>query len=292
MGFNTSPFSGPNNAGSSSAGTNVHPILNDPEVRSLERLLRVKSKVELRLPGRPLDKPLVSVPANKADGCADGGVGVGRESLVEYHVPDLSENHAFVSAANETAGEIRQPDSSKFVDTEAMHDEGGDGDLVGVPVSDAGDAAETAVHATAGDLEGIIGLLVSGSSLRMPINSLNSSGSVDVDACARDPALLIAPASLSSPASAPASLAVVAHARSTPLHVAHNSGGTGGLLPVQRSTSYCLRNSWSGHGQVRGSHAEEGYQRWGFRSGRRFSSCLRGGGRGKFSAGRRSTGAG
>ena len=25
-----------------------------------------------------------------------------------------------------------------------------------------------------------------------------------------------------------------------------NSGGTGGLLPVQRSTSYCLDNSWLG----------------------------------------------
>ena len=133
-----------------------------------------------------------------------------------------------------------------------MHAEGGDGDLVGVPVSDAGDAAETPAHATAGDLEGIIGLLVSESSLRMPINSMNSSGSVDVDACARDPALLIAPASLSSPASALASLAVFAHARSTPVHVAHNSGGTGGLLPVQRSTSYCLGNSWSDTGRVQG----------------------------------------
>ena len=100
-------------------------ILKDPEVRSLERLLRVKTKVELRLPGRPLDKPPVSVVANEADGCADGGVGVGRESLVEYHVPDLSEHHATVSAANEIAGEsekitglleVRQPDSSKFVD--------------------------------------------------------------------------------------------------------------------------------------------------------------------------------
>ena len=37
---------------------------------------------------------------------------------------------------------------------------------------------------------------------------------------------------------------------------------------------------------------EEAEQRRGFRSGRRFASCLRGGGRGKFSAGRRCTGAG
>ena len=32
-----------------------------------------------------------------------------------------------------------------------------------------------------------------------------------------------------------------------------------------------------------GSHREEAYQGWGFWSGRRFASCLRGGGRGKFS---------
>ena len=47
-----------------------------------------------------------------------------------------------------------------------------------------------------------------------------------------------------SPASAPASLAVVAHARSTPVHVAHNS--------------------WSDTVRLQGPHAEEGYRRWGF----------------------------
>ena len=35
-----------------------------------------------------------------------------------------------------------------------------------------------------------------------------------------------------------------------------------------------------------GSHGHKEGQRWGFRSGRRFASCLRGGGRGKISAGR------
>ena len=62
---------------------------------------------------------------------------------------------------------------------------------------------------------------------------------------------------LSSPASAPASLAVVAHARSTPLHVAHNSGGTGGLLPVQRSTS-SLGNSWSDTVRLQGPTRRKG----------------------------------
>ena len=79
------------------------------------------------------------------------------------------------------------------------------------------------VSATAGEREGIFGFRGFDSSLCMPINSLNSPGSVDVVACARDLALLSAPASLSSPASAPASLAGVAHARSTPMHDAHNS---------------------------------------------------------------------
>ena len=157
VGFNASPFSGPNNAGSSSAGNNVHSILNDPELRSLERLLRVKAKVELRLPGRLLDKPAVSVSANKAGGCGpllrvnstDCGVGVGSgsESLLEHHVSDLSEHHATVCAANEVADEservtglleVRQLDSSKFVGSAAVHAGGGVGDLVGFPASDVG----------------------------------------------------------------------------------------------------------------------------------------------------------
>ena len=71
---NASPFSGLDNADSLPACSNVHPILNDPEVRSLERLLRVKAKVEdqglpVRFPGRLLlHKPPDSVDANKAGG--------------------------------------------------------------------------------------------------------------------------------------------------------------------------------------------------------------------------------
>ena len=58
-----------------------------------------------------------------------------------------------------------------------------------------------------------------------------------------------------------------------------NSVVSGGFFPVQKSTSYNL-----GTGKA-GSHVEEGFQRWGFQSSRRFAPCLRGGGRGKFSAG-------
>ena len=60
-------------------------------------------------------------------------------------------------------------------------------------------------------------------------------------------------------------------------------GGAGGLLPVCKSTSY--------HLEV-GTRRRRGYQKWEFRTGRRFAPCLRGGGRGKFSAGRRCSGAG
>ena len=61
---------------------------------------------------------------------------------------------------------------------------------------------------------------------------------------------------------------------------------------VASSTSYCLDNSWSDTGSAQGPREEEEGQRWGFRSGRRFAPCLRGGGRGKFSAGPQGTGAG
>ena len=96
--------------------------------------------------------------------------------------------------------------------------------LLEVPqLAEVGSAAETAAHATAGDSEGLMGQRVSQSSLRMPIKSLNSSGCVGAVACARLPAVPGVSATASSSAFPPASLAVVAHARSTPVHVAHNS---------------------------------------------------------------------
>ena len=47
-------------------------------------------------------------------------------------------------------------------------------------------------------------------------------------------------------------VSAVAHAHATTLHGAHNSGSTGGLLSVQRSTSYCLDNSRSDTVRVQG----------------------------------------
>ena len=74
--------------------------------------------------------------------------------------------------------------------------------------------------ATAGEREGIIGFRGFDSSLCMSINSLNSSGSVDVDACARVAAALPAAAVASCVSTSPAlrSSASVAHASVSSLH--------------------------------------------------------------------------
>ena len=59
-------------------------------------------------------------------------------------------------------------------------------------------------------------------------------------------------AALIARCSAPSSAAVglCMHDDGSSVHGARNSGGTGGLLPEQRSTSYCLENSWSDTGRV------------------------------------------
>ena len=99
MGFNASPFSGRNTSVSTSANKNVHPILNDPDVLSLERLLRVKSKVELRLPGRLfLEPPPVSVPLNQAGGCNEiVGENERITGLLEVDTAYMGRKHAVVA---------------------------------------------------------------------------------------------------------------------------------------------------------------------------------------------------
>ena len=265
MGFNASPFSGRNTSVSASANKNVHPILNDRDVLSLERLLRVKSKVELRLPGRLLDPPPVSVPLNQAGGCNEiageneritGLLEVDTFSAVHVTAGESERITGFlevatVSAAHVTAGESKRVTGLLEVDTVsaavatagdseritellevdtvlAADSTAGDSERIhGLPeapqLAEVGGAAETAAHATAGDSEGIIGLCVSQTSFGMPINSLNSSGCVAAVACARLPAVPGFSATASSSAFPPASLAVVVHARSTPMHSAHNS---------------------------------------------------------------------
>ena len=92
--------------------------------------------------------------------------------------------------------------------------------LLEVRESDFSKKAGVAVAAaTAGESDGNLGL-------RRVIESHsrhNSSWGVDAVACARVSALPVVSATASSSAAAPASPAVVAHARSTPMHVAVNS---------------------------------------------------------------------
>ena len=238
------------------------PILNDPEVRSLERLLRVKSKVELRLPGRLLDKPPGSVSVSQVLEASAGEnasvleMSEAASALRESGSRHLAENSSEVemlevsSALREArprwlAEEVSEVSSGSrrlaenvvvskvseafsATDIELVHETDGDrvriSELLAVPqLAEVGGAAESAAHATAGDSEGIIGLHVSHSSRDLPINSSNSFGCVAAVACARLPAVPGVSAAASSSAFPSASLAVVAHARSTPMHDAHNS---------------------------------------------------------------------
>ena len=107
----------------------------------------------------------------------------------------------------------------------------------------------TVIGSTAGESQRIIGLrdvAQSDTSLQRSC-VMNSSGFGDQFACASVGSALFASASALRARSPLACLsdAVSAHARPSPMQVAHNSGGTGVLLPVQKATSYCLGNSWS-----------------------------------------------
>ena len=202
--------------------------------------MRVKSKVELRLPGRVLDNPPGSVSVSKVlEASAGENASVLEMSEVtalresgSRHLAETSSEVAMLEVSSvlrdarprwlaEEGSEVSSG-SRRLVEnvvvskvSEAFSAET-DGDSVRISElleepQLVGGAAESAAHATAGDSEGIIGLHVSHSSRVLPINSSNSSGCFGVDACARAPALPAASASASSSASPSASLAVVAH---------------------------------------------------------------------------------
>ena len=92
--------------------------------------------------------------------------------------------------------------------------------LADITASDSDPVIGATASATAGESERIIGLR---ERYESDFPSLNSSGCLSVDACARLPAVPAVSASASLCASAPTSFAVVVHARSKPMHVAHNS---------------------------------------------------------------------
>ena len=92
--------------------------------------------------------------------------------------------------------------------------------LADITASDSDPVMGVTAGATAGESSRIIGLR---ERYESDFPSLNSSGCLAVVACARLPAVPGVSAIASSSAFPPASLAVVAHARSTPMHGAHNS---------------------------------------------------------------------
>ena len=99
------------------------------------------------------------------------------------------------------------------------------------------------VRATAGERSGVIGLLeVTDSDFPSLSNSVDSRLGLSTSACARASrvARADAPDGVCLGSSSSAESAAVVHAHATTLHRARNSGGIGGLLPVQRSTSYRL----------------------------------------------------
>ena len=104
------------------------------------------------------------------------------------------------------------------------------------------DGLGKSAHATACGSERNLGLL----QIIESHSRHNSSWGVDVVACARDFALPAASASASSSAFSPASLAVVAHARSSPMHYAHNSWSDTGRVQGLTGTGRCTKGGVSG----------------------------------------------
>ena len=190
--------------------------------------------------------------------------------------------------------EARQPGSSKSVGAAAAHVVAGAsagiiGSLEGTETAaraTAGESEETTgflevcesefskkagatgALVTAGVSEGITGLLeVTESDSPFLPNSLHSLYSClgsSTSACARlsRAACAVVSARVCPVTSSSAEFATVAHAHASILRGARNSGGTGGLLPVQRFTSYCLDNSWSDTGRVKGPTGRRSSKGW------------------------------
>ena len=240
-GFNASPFSGPNIAGSASAGKNsvsasanknVHSILNDPEVRSLERLLRVKSKVEICLPGRLLDPPPVSVPVNQVSTVSAGLVTAGTNS----RIADLLDFDTGVATVM-TAGDSERVTELLEVSTGLATDS-----LAGYEVSrHVGCDAES--HATAGGSERVIELLEvdtcsATDSIPGYVASRHAGGDAESHATAGESEEIIGLHVSHSRRTVTSMHALTAH--NSWSDTVRNSRCTGGLLPMCKSTSYNL----------------------------------------------------
>ena len=222
---------------------------DDAAVQGLERMLRVKARLETVSAGR------YGVSGGSSRGCAGetlfetAHASAGESTMdIELHVVhefgalgELGVSPGAVDSAHATADENK-----------------GIVELHEVNESDFSKADAAVAAATAGESVGNIGLLEvlesDFPSLPNSSHSLNSRLGSLSSACARRVARCVAaaPARVCLGSSSPAVSAAVAHAHASILHDARNSGGTGGLLPVQRSTSCCLDNSWSDTVRVQG----------------------------------------
>ena len=159
------------------------------------------------------------------------------ENALEVHKSDFSGNETALETAHASAGEskgiielheVNESVLLKSATTTTAGDRGTHG-LLEESESDfsknladcaASPGRDRSAHATAGESDEIFG---SSRLSELEFPSLNSSGCVAAVACARLPAVPGLSATASSSAFPLASLAVVAHERSTPVHVAHNS---------------------------------------------------------------------
>ena len=216
---------GPDAAAVSGAALFDEECRSDPAFRNrvlgLERMLRVKAALleTKTVPTSKVSGAGVSVLADRLDGGASLGAEV-----------------TFVDGA------CSAPCALPGEDTFGYHEHDADSALGG---------RDHPAPSTAGESSGISGLhevSESDSPLHVSrvINSLNSSLGVDMQTCACAAAALPAAAAPRSWSTvARLSDAVVAPVHASPMHHACIAGSTGGFLPMQKSTSYCLRNSWS-----------------------------------------------
>ena len=148
-------------------------------------------------------------------------------------VIDAGRMHGVAGAAAATAGESEEISALPEVKESALTK------LNGPAVAGA------TAGATVGESQRIIGLR---ERFESHFSSLNSSGCLSVHACASLPAVPGASARVCPVTSFSAVSAAVVHARSTPMHDAHNSCSDTALnsLRVQRSTSYNPQGAGAG----------------------------------------------
>ena len=220
-------------------------------VQGLERMLRVKTRLETVSAGR------YGVSGGSSLGCAgetvfETALATAVESTMDI---ELQEGHEFGAigelGVSPGADDSAHATSDDFKGIFELHE---------VNESDLSKAEAAVAAATAGESEGegnirLFEVLESDfPPLPNSSHSLNSRlGSMSY-ACARRVACCVAaaPAHVCLGSSSPAVSVAVAHAHASILHGVRNSSGTARLMLVQRSTSYCLVNSWSDTVRVQG----------------------------------------